>query len=404
MTHPGADAGTTTNVSWHADGSKCTLWVTKQGDINFCNASEYILEGKLSTVEEYYDRPSGRYYVYKMTLSDLTPDTEYIFKIKERDDYYTGYSFRTAPVNKEFSFGWLADVHLDPVESKKPERVDYLTGLMKEKLGTNPYFIAFTGDLVKWGNMYASWQEFRKSEAFKTHSLIYTPGNKEYYKLKNWEQDDSVLYYSPEWFLDCTNLPDNGPEGIEGTYYCLYDRLLFITINSNKEEHANNKVPNHTDVTIPKQREWFEKVIADNKGKFDYIIVQTHYAFFTHEEDTTDVCRWGNYNIWKDLFDKYSVDFAIAGDYHEYVRTNPVFKDGLAKENGTIYLTYAQVAERTDILELKESDKDPLLAKYSIGSATAFGTFTVNDKEILFKYYDYAGKLIDSVSCPKKTR
>lgn len=411
MAHPGEDATTQVNLSWHSTAESCMVEYTLASDKKFRKAKEIVLDGVKNDTEKYYDVESGSFYNYKCTLEDLSTGKDYIYRITAYGSVSETYSFKTAGKDGSFNFGWVADVHANPGESTKIKNVNKLVAnleaLTSENKGLD--FFLFTGDMVEYGNNYSHWLQWDKSDLFRNYTVATIPGNKEYYK-----QTDSgrIKYYSGEWYLDNTNIPANGPEGAEACCWFIYDNVLFMSINSNQESGSNNKTPNNPSAILAAQQKWFRQVVTEQKDNYKYIVVQTHYAYFDTIDaagnyNDGDPCSWGGYGNWRKLFDEFGVDLALSGDYHEYVRTNPIYKNETSTDSnqGTVYLTYTQIPTSGGILTLRDSS-NPLIAKCSTEGASTIssGVFTVTNESITFQLVGYDGKVVDSTIIPVKDR
>ena len=406
MAHPGEDATTQVNLSWHSTAESCMVEYTLASDKKFRKAKEIVLDGVKNDTEKYYDVESGSFYNYKCTLEDLSTGKDYIYRITAYGSVSETYSFKTAGKDGSFNFGWVADVHANPGESTKIKNVNKLVAnleaLTSENKGLD--FFLFTGDMVEYGNNYSHWLQWDNSDLFRNYTVATIPGNKEYYKQTN---SGRIKYYSGEWYLDNTNTPANGPEGAEACYWFIYENVLFLSINANQEPSTNNKVPNDGDAILAAQQKWFREVVEAQKGNYQYIVVQTHYAYFdTSSENGSDgPCSWGGYHNWRKLFDEYSVDLAISGDYHEYVRTNSLYNNAVSTDanKGTVYLTFAQIPTYTDGITVRDSS-NPLVAKCSNSSSIAAGVFSVTKEGITFQLMGYSGKVVDTVTVAAKNR
>ena len=408
IAHPGEDASTQVNISWHSSGTNCKVEYTVASDTAFANATVKEVAGVLNATEEYYDVASGAFYNFKCTLENLTPGTEYIYRIIASASVSDAHSFTTAGNDGTFNFGWVADVHANPGEAYKMKNVNKLIANMENLTGDIDVFL-FSGDLVEYGNTYEDWLQWDNCNLFRNYAVATVPGNKEYYKLT---PAGRVKAYSGEWYLDNTNIPANGPEGAEACCWFIYDNVLFMSINSNQESGSNNKTPNNPSAILAAQQKWFRQVLTEQKDNYKYIVVQTHYAYFDTIDaagnyNDGDPCSWGGYGNWRKLFDEFGVDLALSGDYHEYVRTNPIYKNETSTDSnqGTVYLTYTQIPTYAGTLTLRDSS-NPLIAKCSTEGAStiASGVFTVTNESITFQLVGYDGKVVDSTTIPVKDR
>jgi len=409
--NPSEDNSTSVNINFYSHHSK--MKITYRPSLSDDTSQEKIilLEGIKSDIECFYQEKGRDLFTFRNTISNLIPDTEYIFFLQSPDGRISNcHRFKTAGWDSTFSFGWIGDIHADPIEPDKMPMVDTMVSHLESKAVNNKLdLILVSGDMVKFGNYYEAWCQWDRSLAAANHIFATVPGNKEYYKVIDIPKDIVNEHYCGEWYENTFNNPTNNPPGIEGTYSFIYNRVLFIAINNCQEEAPGNKVPVNQKEVISSQQKWFEDTVTSLRGQYDYIIVQNHYAYFIHDYEvnpqTEHACSWGRYPDWHPLFDKYGVDFSLSGDYHEYCRSKRIYCNSVATDNdhGTVYITYSQLSDRIDELILKDSQAE-LVDKYEVGSSTGAGLFNVTPSEISFFYFDAYGNIVDTISIPKKKR
>ncbi|MCR5719639.1 MAG: fibronectin type III domain-containing protein [Lachnospiraceae bacterium] len=140
MAVPGEVPATQVRLSWHSDTPECELkYMPAYLSPNWSECSVKVLKGTKEGCENYIDiEEKDKPYSYKAVLVDLFPDTEYVYKISDREtvskDHVlfqkqkgTVYRFKTAGIDKCFNFGWFADIHLDPGERVKTKYLDWMT-------------------------------------------------------------------------------------------------------------------------------------------------------------------------------------------------------------------------------------------------------------------------------------
>ncbi|MCR5720314.1 MAG: metallophosphoesterase, partial [Lachnospiraceae bacterium] len=268
---------------------------------------------------------------------------------------------------------------------------------------SNMDFILLSGDIVNFANCYNDWKEWNQCRAFGEYAIAPVAGNKEFYKLIDESSQQKMRNYSPEWFLDNVNIPENGPGGVDSTYWFIYNNVLFISLCNCQEYSPNNKIPVNNEYVLSSQKKWFKDVVTGAKGKYDYIVVQTHYPYFSNEVEGGCICTWGSYEEWRDIFDEFKVDFALCGDYHEYLRSFPLEGDKAVKSGGTIYVTFPLIPyEPWELAVLEGNDKR--VAKRSFRGAMGFGIFKVTEEKMVFSLLNFDGEVADEVEVVKKDR
>ena len=315
-TGPGQNASTQAVISWHSPDSTSTLEYTDADGTAFTNT--ITLEGE-PTLSEWADL--SFIYRYRVELDGLVPGSTYRYRILLSDGTYSETStFRTAGTDGCFSFAWLSDVHAASADSMGniARILDY------EEKKTDLAFCLFTGDLVNQGKRYTYWESWTDSGLLSEMTYAFVIGNHEYYPNKTADKA------TPSFYLDFTATPDNSGDSAPADYWFLYDNVLFICLDTMASEFAQTDSGNEN---LEKQAKWFADVVAENEGRYTYIIVAQHYAFLDADVEGT-----GYYLFWYPIFDKYGVDLALASDTHIYSRSKTLY-DNKVSDQGTVYMT-----------------------------------------------------------------
>ena len=313
---PGQDASTQTVISWHSPDPTSTLQYTDANKSDFTNS--LTLDGE-PTLSEWADL--SYIYRYRVELDDLQPGSTYNYRIMLSDGTFSEIStFRTAGTDGSFSFAWLSDVHAATAESMG----NITTILNYEREKTDISFCLFTGDMVNQGKRYSYWESWNDSGLLSDMTYAFVIGNHEYYPNKTAE------FATPSFYLDYVAIPKNNGDSAPADYWFLYNNVLFICLDTMAGEFASSENPNPA---LEKQAKWFEDVIAENEGRYTFIIVAQHYAFLDGDVEGT-----GFYSFWYPYFDKYCVDLALSSDTHIYSRSKTL-NNNKVSEKGTVYMT-----------------------------------------------------------------
>ena len=313
---PGQDASTQAVISWHSPDPTSTLQYTDAGKSDFTNT--ITLEGE-PTISEWADL--SFIYRYRVELDNLQPGSTYNYRIVLSDGTYSETStFRTAGTDGTFSFAWLSDVHAASAESMG--NIATILGYAEKK--ADIAFCLFSGDMVNQGKRYNYWESWNDSGLLSDMTFAFVIGNHEYYPNKTADKA------TPSFYLDFVAIPENNGDSAPADYWFLYDNVLFICLDTMAGEFADTENPNPA---LEKQAKWLENVIAENIGKYTYIIVAQHYAFLDGDVEGT-----GFYSFWYPYFDKYGVDLALSSDTHIYSRSKILYDNKVA-DKGTVYIT-----------------------------------------------------------------
>ena len=339
---PGENTATQARFVWHSDSSSCLLFCAKASSPeNVYTILPYARQNKPVA----FRSADVAYYKYEAQISDLEPDTEYLYWVEAGSDASARQKFKTAGTSGSFNFLWMSDVHAHPDNPGKMTTVELLRQDAEAQTASSGGIdlVLFSGDAVKYGSRYDNWQQWNGSPAVTNYMFAMIPGNKEYYYT------GSSTFYDYYWYLAVKNNPPNGPGTTEqeGCYWFLRDSVLFVGIDS--LIHKGSRMARYGDKTnvLRDQTNWFDRVVSEQKSKksFRYLVVVQHDPWFVYaaSKDSFDKSR-GNYDTWRHVFDKHKVDLALSGDEHNYIRTKPLRGDA-ANSDGTIYMVAGQIEE-----------------------------------------------------------
>ena len=261
-------------------------------------------------------------YINRVNLTNLNLDTTYYFQVVTKNKVSDIYQFTTARGFSMTTFAFVTDTQASDAGYIK------VNNLTKKLLENKPdiRFMLMTGDIVDRGGNEGFWNNFfNRVEVINRLPLATIPGNHEYYLTS------SGSYISPEAYNQFFNNPQNGiNERVNSSYYFKYNDILFIMIDTIKDE------------LYEEQRAWFEKVITTNLSR--YIIVGVHAGCFTGGNYTHDASRMTR--EWLKTFEKFSVDLVISGHEHMFGYTLPLFNGEESKDFGVTHLIGPSGAEK----------------------------------------------------------
>lgn len=393
VTNPGENMNTQMNISFHADEgyTGCYVEYTTAGDTSFSAAKKNYGEKDTDDYLWFYNRhtttsnSSARYTTkfihYNVYLTDLTPNTDYIYRICDGKGAYSAtYSFKTAGQSK-FSILWTSDMHLSSTETTKIDRfnatVEYLESIADYDIGLHYN----SGDTVASGERHTFWETLYSQPVFKKYTYAATVGNHDLFDsmMKN---DELYTHYwnGGEYFRITANYPKNSyvqtssrisgylssdgyssyvdasssqlfdpgtgtlsgmqitgaKEDLNGrTYWFIYNRVLFIVFDYYAQTATSE---------INTAFAWANQVIEQNKGKYDYLIASEHLNLFWGDSGADRY--YSRYQAW---LDSANVDVFICGDNHIYFRTANIV-NGVAqsdKEKGTYVLQASAITNTT---------------------------------------------------------
>ena len=398
-TCPGEDCSNEMIISWGADTSvqSWLLW-SKASDKGWRRAKR---ENPIWYRTEIYNGKSSKrannenffeeviFNKCRVKLSGLEPNTTYKYMIVSgpagrgtSTSASTGtYTFKTAGA-KEWSACIISDFHnYSPIPGRL-EAADKMIGKIKE-YDPSMDWVLHLGDICAWGGSYSFWKNLYGMQWFRDYMWAGVNGNHDNmsrkYELTN------------EYFRNSAAYPLNGYPGEMGVcYWFKYGEALFIMLNNESMR---------TQKGLEAAQEWFKSVIKSNPSK--YIIVCEHYQwFFGTDGADSQIARWSQ------LFDKYGVDLALAGNNHIYVRTNALYnKEETDGSRGTVYIqTPSSDNERGQAMKPELShNKEIIKCRWTEGPKTVGAmSIKVFPTHIELALLDRNGTVIDTATVKAK--
>lgn len=312
------------NVSWRTSSDvttpKVELALASKGDAQASKtvpATTTTMTADLGYTESHHSA----------TLTGLTPDTTYVYRVGDGDSWSEWTEFSTATATPQpFSFIMQGDAQND-IKS-------YVSRTFRAATEARPYakVVMHAGDLIDTDNSDAEWGEWFGAAGFANGSMnvVAAAGNHEYYPGPQLSANWSAQF----------EYPRNGPDATptvkqlydENVYYSDYQGVRFIALNSN--------FPGDT-AAMAAQTEWLEGVLKNNPNQ--WTVVTFHHPIFSVTSGRDNATLR---NAWKPLFEKYDVDIVMNGHDHAYGRGNVIANESdlpagttAAKSNrGPVYL------------------------------------------------------------------
>ena len=346
-TNPGEDSSTSMNVGFHATlgYTSCKVQYTTQDDTSWSKAKwqtgTYETYGANSSSNPFYGKSTKSntgstitqtptFLDYSVTLSGLTPNTKYMYRIYDGSAYSDTYKFKTAGA-ESWSFVVTGDFH-QYYDGYGVNRVGNGTKAVNAAISLASQLnepevgqIVSIGDVVAWGYTYTQWQSVLNQPYMKEYPYINANGNHD-----GMDSNASGYTVSHKYNTIVHNFPKNGYSGQVGNcFWYLYNYVLFITVDFN--ENTSTAV------------NWAKSVCDKNKGLYKYIILVNHVsAISKYNAGLNTSYFWNN---WHGFCDQYHVDLVLTGDHHVYMRSKPLYNEQVVSNysasnpDATVYLT-----------------------------------------------------------------
>ena len=408
--NPGENASTEMRIAWHTDVGVSGSFVeyTKRTDVSWANARRVVGEYEVSSTwngvttimriggvntDIVQDFDVNR---YRAVLSNLTPGTDYMFRVGIGNNLSETRFFRTAGTG-EFSFAWISDVHVyHPLPQRLVNGMNMVSTIIQQApQGVD--FILSTGDMVAFGGCHNAWEALFDHPHYRNYMWVTMVGNHDVYQARTVVTNPAN--HRLEFYTHTHNNPPNGYPGQEGaSYWFKYNNVLWIILNCMDLQNA---------AQVPIAQAWAADVIRRNPAQ--YIFVAKHFQWFmaSGAPNAVGFTRWG------DFFDKWGVDVAFAGNTHVYVRTHSIY-NGLVNTDptrGTVYIVAPSADGDRGIAapNLTTISPERIAFRWSEATATSGNSIggslvTVNENQVEVSLFNRHGVRQDHVVIPAKRR
>ena len=233
---------------------------------------------------------AGDAYRFTVTITGLSPDTQYVYRVGRDGAWSEPLSFSTSPAGPEN----LTFLYLGDVQSGYAQWGNMLEQIYSE----NPQlkFALLGGDLTDKGHDPEEWGEFLTAATglFSRIPMMPTMGN-----------HDGIMY------LNFFALPDNGPINLKQEFYSFdYGDAHFVILNSSKNTSAAVK-------------QWLQEDLQNTTKKWKFAVF--HHPAYPAVADYKGIDESIRIN-WIPILEQYEVDMVFVGHQHVYMRTHPIFQ------------------------------------------------------------------------------
>ncbi len=342
IANPGENSNTEVGISWTATYGKvdCFVEYKPKSESGWDNATvikgeyndtdyQYFLGNSFATsAKDVNFTEEHKFYSYNCDLINLTPATEYKYRVGDGEGNYSStHYFKTSGAD-EFSFVWISDFHTySPLGGRLGAASNAISyAVSQAKNGVDMIFS--TGDTVAYGGSYYFWKQlFDSTNWAKRYLYVDVNGNHD--NMNNTNTKNTFNY-----FRIMHNNPENCYLGTSDTpfepgvvYYFMYGDILWFVFD-NETMNAENRA---------QFQEWAGKVIEAKEGTYKYLFISEHYQWFTGETGKSS-----HYSNWNNFCDKYNVDVAFAGNNHIYTRSHKLYKGEVVAADSDVGTYYIQ--------------------------------------------------------------
>ncbi|MCA9047554.1 MAG: metallophosphoesterase family protein, partial [Planctomycetaceae bacterium] len=287
------DPATTASVSWRTDATVAV----SIGEIALADDGPKFAAKAVSVTGKpvLFTSDLGNSHRHSLTFTDLSPATQYVWRVGDGTNWSEWSQFRTAAAQPEaFSFIYFGDAQ-NTLKS-------HWSRVVRQAWAEAPRsaFLLHAGDLINRANADAEWGEWFYAGGFIHHTTpcLATPGNHEYAKAGLLSSGKLSDHWRPTFAF-----PENGPPGLEETCWWLdYQGVRLVSLNSNEN--------------LQLQADWLKEVLRENPQT--WTIITYHHPLYSAKagRDNSELRR-----IWQPVFDEFRADLVLQGHDHTYART-----------------------------------------------------------------------------------
>ena len=360
-------------------------WQAEEGDRDF--SLEYRKSGATLTATATPSTTTVKAYraqeipqtIYSVYLENLTPDTEYEYRLVTKNKGTDWKTFKTTPAKLD---------HFKILIFGDSQAADYTVWgrTASEAWTKNPdaAFFINMGDIVDNGQDNYQWREWFKNARPLLDAIPFAPvlGNHEAYSI-DWKEA------KPETFPALFAVPENGPVGQKRLAYSFdYGNVHFVALNSDYQE-----IHEWYPTMMEDETAWLEADLAKASAAGQRIIILMHRIMWNYRAS-------GTYDIngehFGPLFDKYHASIVFLAHIHSYSRTRPRI-DNRDAAGGTVYITTGRTGEKFWSGSIHKDFDETF---YNPTDMTMYITMDVEPQDFKINAYKVDGTLIDSAVIP----
>ncbi|MBS6396886.1 MAG: metallophosphoesterase [Clostridiales bacterium] len=307
------------NLTWFSPSEEDgQVYWTSADDTDFENASVFSTSAVPSETTD-------GYYVNRVTVTGLTPETEYIYQVGNEEALSPSYAYTTPAHSDTFRFTAVGDAQI----GKPVEEVDRQKNNWHKLLNKVKYHFPDTSFLVSLGDQVNDFDDKEQYNAFLNQGVLYS------LSLAPLKGNHEIG--GPQ-FSEHFSLPNQSSLGTcdddgDGDYWFTRGNALFMVLNT----MDSSKWGEHS--------EFIASAVEANPDA-RWRIVFSHFSPYNAYESYLENAQ----NIrpyFLEFTSAYDIDLVMSGHDHSYVRTHFIKEDGSFTEyespavnpEGTLYLT-----------------------------------------------------------------
>jgi len=320
------DPARTMTITWRTDTSVSNGLVQYEKSANPVSQRAEAESSDFTTDLE-------KVHLFTTTLTGLSPDTKYTYRVGDGTHWSSSHSFSTAdPKAQSFKFLVFGDSQSNAT-GKHPYELWRKTIHNAYESNSDTKFIVNMGDLVDTGQSGAHWNAWFAAAAGVIDAIPEMPvvGNHETY--------GSRTTHRPEYWNAQFHLPQNGPTGLKNQAYSYdYGPVHFAELDSQQDEEKQ-----YGDI-LSLQRSWLDADLSASQATWKIVLFhKTPYAISILRSNPAIKAAFCP------IIERHHADLVFNGHDHGIARTYPMNGKKWTQKpsQGTIYFTTGRSGEKT---------------------------------------------------------
>lgn len=370
-----ASPATTMTVTWRTDTT------TRVGLVEYCKGA--TLSGatrRLGASCSNFTTDQGTARLYRATLTNLSPNATYSYRVGDGARWSAARAFRTAdPEASKVKFLVFGDS-----QSVPPYSTWQTTVHNAYKANPDARFMVNCGDLVDIGQNGSHWNAWYDATAGVIDTIPAMPA------LGNHETGGSKATRRPEYWVAQFTLPQNGPTGIKSQAYSFdYGPAHFTVLDSQQAEQKQ-----HGDIFGP-QKTWLDADLKAAKATWKFAFFHKAPYEVHQTRKSSDVK-----SAFCPILESNHVDIVFNGHDHGIARTYPIKGGKYMRKpsQGTIYF----IAGRSGTKRYSDIEKKPWHTFFhNPMDQPNYLVVEIDGKKLTVRTMKQDGTLIDTFSIDK---
>ncbi len=265
------------------------------------------------------------YYVNRVTVTGLTPETEYLYQVGSEEGLSPAYTYTTPAFSDTFRFTAVGDIQI----GKPVEEMDWQKNNWHRLLNKVKYHFPDTSFLVSLGDQVNNFDDMEQYNAFMNQGALYSLS---FAPIKG-NHDVGGSQYSEHF-----TFPNQSTLGVcdneqDGDYWFTRGNTLFMALNTMDSARWGE----HKDFIASAV-----EANPDSKWRILFSHYSPYNAFENYMENAQNLRPY-----FLEFTSAYDIDLVMCGHDHAYTRTYFIKEDGSYEEyespavspEGTMYLT-----------------------------------------------------------------